>query len=167
MSYSNTNNYIDIDVIPMGAPRQARSDKWKRRPVIDRYHAYKDLLVFVDSKVNIKKVINDTGVSLVCMFTMPIPPSWPKKLQESVVGLPHSGIVLPRNKIGKLVTTKPDIDNMAKGVLDAIYGEDSHVWANMGFKIYGNGPAIRIYKSIPSYLSDYYEAHSLYQLQMG
>lgn len=63
-------------------------------------------------------------------FFMPIPVSWPKAKKEAAI----RGDVLP--------TTKPDIDNLAKCVLDALngiaYRDDNQVVRLESSKFYGD-----------------------------
>lgn len=63
-------------------------------------------------------------------FFMPIPVSWSKSKKESAI----RGDVLP--------TTKPDIDNLAKCVLDALngiaYRDDNQVVRLESSKFYGD-----------------------------
>ena len=69
-------------------------------------------------------------VSLDISFEMPIPRSLSKKKQEALIGQPH--------------ISKPDCDNLAKFVLDAmnkiIYEDDSHVFELHVKKIYSEDP---------------------------
>ena len=39
----NTPSFL-IPVTPMGAPRQTQRDKWAKRPVVVRYHAFRDVV---------------------------------------------------------------------------------------------------------------------------
>lgn len=97
---------IVINVDPMGKPRMTRRDKWKKRPVVTKYNGYKDII-----NLNMKWDIGDV---LDIHFIMPMPKSWSKKKKEEMNGKPHKN--------------KPDLDNLIKGVKDAVLKEDSHVW---------------------------------------
>jgi len=109
-----------LDVIPMGAPRMTQSDKWKTNPdhpdpkkrqreVVTRYFAYKNMLTAQCKELNFqyKKHIE-------AVFLMPMPASWSNKKKERMNGTPHE--------------VKPDWDNIAKGLQDALKQKDSDVW---------------------------------------
>jgi len=110
---------MKLDIIPMGAPRQTQRDRWAKRPVILRYHAYRD-------ELNLKLPAFELGMSLDLRFYLPMPPSWSQKKRALMVGTYHD--------------QKPDIDNLAKGFMDAFQVEDKHVavlhcekyWAETG-----------------------------------
>ena len=63
-----------------------------------------------------------------------IPKSWSKKRRAAAVGMPH--------------TSKPDADNVAKAVLDALngtaYDDDSHVTELHITKVYAERPYVEI-----------------------
>lgn len=108
-----------IKIDPMGAPRQTQRDVWKKRPVIVRYHAYRDQL-------NLQLPGYDLGLSLHIIFRIAIPKSYSKKKRAEYIGTLHD--------------QKPDIDNLVKGFMDAFHVEDKHVavlhaekyWAEQG-----------------------------------
>ena len=66
-------------------------------------------------------------------FGIPMPESWSKKKKEEMTLTPHK--------------QKPDIDNLLKSILDALFKDDSHihdikikkVWATKGFILIKNG----------------------------
>lgn len=109
-----------IKIEPMGAPRQTQRDRWQKRPVIVRYHAYRDQL-------NAQLPAYDLGLSVHLIFHIAMPKSWSKKKRAECDG--------------KLHDQKPDIDNLAKGFMDAFHAEDKHVailhaekyWAEEGY----------------------------------
>ena len=81
-------------------------DKWKGRPVVLRYHAFKD-------ECRLKKVeLPDAGAHVT--FIIPFPKSYSLKKRRKLDGQPHIQV--------------PDVDNLCKALLDAIFGEDSHVY---------------------------------------
>jgi len=65
-------------------------------------------------------------------FYLPLPKSYSKKKREELMGQPHE--------------QKPDIDNLVKGLLDALLKEDKGVhtiiasksWANNGMIVVNN-----------------------------
>ena len=99
-----------VEVTPAPKPRMTQSDRWKKRPAVVRYYQYKDDLVF---EALAQGFVLSDEVEL--DFYLPMPKSWSKKKQAEMNGKPHQA--------------KPDIDNLAKAVMDALLGEDSHVWS--------------------------------------
>lgn len=95
-----------IKVKPMGAPRMTRRDKWKKRPVILRYHAFRDIVRLSGAKMT----EGDSSLE----FHIPMAKSWSKKKKEQMNGQPHQ--------------QKPDKDNLEKALLDALFKDDSKVW---------------------------------------
>lgn len=109
---------VIIDIDPVPKPRMVKSDKWKGRPIVERWWRYKALLI---AKANIKGGVK-IGGTLSVVFVVPIPKSYydknsliKKKHAESGVyeGAPHVG--------------KPDLDNLLKGLKDVFCKDDSHV----------------------------------------
>lgn len=94
------------EITPVPKPRQTRSDKWKERPSVMRYRAFAD-------ECRLKKVhVPESGAHIT--FNMPMPKSWSKKKRLATVGRAHQ--------------SRPDVDNLAKSLLDALYADDSTVW---------------------------------------
>lgn len=119
-------DHVMYDIVPMGAPRMTRADAW-RTPVRDcvaRYRVFKDL-------VKIHKVSFENGDGV--RFVVPMPKSWGKTKKNLAVGQP--------------CTSKPDLDNMLKALMDSIYGEDAHIWnVSRLEKVWGFTGRIIIYK---------------------
>lgn len=116
--------YLYYPITPMGAPRMTRADAWKKRPVVMRYRAFKD-------EVKLRGVKFGNGDKVV--FVMPMPKSWSRKKKDLMEG---TGCM-----------SKPDVDNLLKALLDAIYGDDAHIWKIRGLeKVWGYEGGIRIYK---------------------
>ena len=93
---------------PIPKPRMTKRDKWldPPRPTVARYWAFKDL-------VRLHKVeVPESGALII--FKIPMPESWSKKKKEKMRWKPHQ--------------QKPDIDNLLKALLDAVYDEDCCVW---------------------------------------
>lgn len=111
-----------ISIIPMGAPRQTNRDRWKGRPVVLRYHAFRDEL-----RLKYKK---DLPLSLQLVFYMPIPASYSQKKRQDLLNQPHN--------------EKPDIDNLVKAVLDTLAPEDKTVWRVYAEKYWSDTPGIEI-----------------------
>lgn len=90
---------------PCAAPRMTRSDKWKKRRCVMKYFAFRD-------RVRDLNIVVPEGACIT--FYIPTPASWSKKKCAAMQLQPH--------------TSKPDIDNLLKALLDAAYGDDKHIW---------------------------------------
>ena len=105
------------DITPMGKPRMTRSDKWRQRECVLKYRAFKD-------EVRLKRVsISESGSHVT--YVLPMPKSWSKLKKSRMDGQPHQ--------------QKPDVDNLTKALLDALYKDDSKVWGHQGNKDLGPG----------------------------
>lgn len=102
------------DITPMGKPRMTQRDRWKKRPVVLRYHAFKD-------EVRLKKV--ELPESYHIIFVLPMPKTWSKKKKEAMKGTAHQ--------------QTPDKDNLEKALLDALHTNDAHIWTGCVSKIWG------------------------------
>jgi Holliday junction resolvase RusA-like endonuclease len=111
------------DVTPVPAPRQTGRDAWNPSPGVQRYRAFRDEIAL-------------RGVSLPAhahvVFVLPMPPSWSMRKRERFHGTSH--------------TSKPDVDNCLKALLDAIYRgqDDAHVWDVRASKVWGDAGAIYV-----------------------
>ena len=109
-------------ITPVPKPRMTGSDKWKKRPAVLRYWAFKDLC-------RIHKVeIPEDGCHII--FTIEMPKSWSKKKKLEMCGKPHQ--------------QTGDLDNYLKALCDAVYTDDSHLWTYRATKIWGTEGSIRI-----------------------
>ena len=91
---------------PVAKPRMTQRDKWARRPAVIRYMAFKDMCRLHGVKVPLG------GADIT--FFIPMPRSWSVSKKTAMDGLPHM--------------QKPDIDNLLKALLDAVYQDDAKVW---------------------------------------
>lgn len=98
----------------MPKPRGQRSDKWKKRPCMVRYWAFKDRVREAASPH--AGHIVATGQIHAFLVWVPMPQSWPAKRQAGMRGQPHQA---GRN----------DIDNYLKGVLDTLFDNDGFIWS--------------------------------------
>lgn len=64
------------------------------------------------------------------LFWMPMPKSWSQSKKRQMVGQPHRA--------------KPDLDNLLKGLGDALYGDDSVIAEIKVAKLWANGGSIQI-----------------------
>ena len=93
---------------PVAKPRMVRSDKYKKRPVVLNYWAFKDRITR-QAKAKGFKLGNAYKVT----FIMPMPASLSEVKKKEYDGKPHM--------------IRPDIDNMLKAVNDCMLAEDSAV----------------------------------------
>lgn len=110
---------ISYPISPIPAPRMTRSDKWKKRPCVLRFFAFRD-------EVRARKV-GITAASKV-IFNIEMPASWSKQRRVEWDGLPHMN--------------KPDIDNLIKALLDSVFEDDAHIWAVSAEKRWAITPSI-------------------------
>lgn len=96
-----------FEISPMGKPRMTRRDKWAERTCVMSYRAYKDAIAYQ------RKGFQLADEFTVC-FKLPMPKSWSKKKQRDMEGKPHQ--------------QKPDIDNLLKGLMDALMKNDETVY---------------------------------------
>lgn len=102
-------------------------DKWKKRPVVVKYRAFKDTIRYKLKAMGLETMdLNNGGVR----FVVPMPKSWSLKKRGEMNGQPH--------------TQKPDIDNFLKALLDALYTEDSHIHTITVQKVWGVEGEIQI-----------------------
>lgn len=96
---------------PIGKPRMTQRDKWltgaRVRPEVLAYRRWADLARIMARPV-FHLVADPGGVILEAFFERPS--SWSAKRKASAAGRPHRG--------------KPDVDNVAKALLDALFGAD-------------------------------------------
>lgn len=97
---------MKIEITALAKPRLTQRDKWKLRPVVVKYRAYCD-------ELRLKMPAYELGMSVHLIFHLPMPRTWSKKKRAENVGTYHD--------------QKPDIDNLAKGFMDAFKCEDKHV----------------------------------------
>lgn len=98
-----------------------RRDQWAERPAVMRYRAFKDELLLALRAKGILEVA-PRGV-LHVRFTLRMPTSWPAKRRTFMVGAPH--------------TSRPDVDNLVKALMDATLRDDSHIWMLNAEKVWG------------------------------
>lgn len=109
-------------ITPIPKPRMTRADKWKKRPAVLRYWAFKDECILN------KITLQSEGASVT--FIMPMPKSWSVKKSLTFLGKPH--------------TQKPDLDNLLKALQDALFDDDSGIHSITIKKIWGDTGAIII-----------------------
>lgn len=133
-----------FNIIPMGAVRMTTRGKWVK-PNAQRYLSYKhDISWSAKAQSRLEVPLQSAiGIPFIT-FYMPIPKS------GSVNYLDENGKRRKRKvKHGDLHTSKPDADNLVKGIFDCFNGI---VWKDDGQvcdigrirKVYGDQPSVEI-----------------------
>lgn len=114
-----------FDITPVAKPRMVRSDKWKKRPAVERYWLFKGALLVLakHKKFTLKETITVT-------FYLPMPKGWSKKKKADMDGTTHQ--------------VRPDMDNLIKALQDCLLPEDSHVWKIQAEKRWAEKGSIHI-----------------------
>lgn len=107
---------------PVAKPRMTRLDKWKKRPCVMRYWAFKDEVE------KLKLQLPEAGAHI--RFYISMPKSWSNKKRAEMLGKPHQ--------------EKPDLDNLLKALCDALYESDAHIHDVRVTKIWSNSGCICI-----------------------
>lgn len=100
---------IELLVAPVAKPRMTGSDRWKHRPVVDKYFAFKDVIV---GMCNLTKFVLPDKYRV--EFYIKMPDSWSKWKRIDMVDKPHQ--------------QKPDLDNLVKSINDCLKKEDKTVY---------------------------------------
>lgn len=103
-----------FNIDPNPKPRMTKRDRWKKRPVVNKYHSFKDLLRLEANKFGIQTL---PGSIESLIFVIPMSDSWSEKKKIKYDKTPH--------------IQRPDLDNLLKAVQDCLCTEDSHIW-NIG-----------------------------------
>jgi len=103
---------------PVAKPRMTRADRYKKRPVVEKYWAFKDMIK-LQAKQQKFKLADEYSV----VFVMPIAKSTSEKKKAEMYGEPHR--------------LRPDLDNMLKSLNDCLMDEDSSVHNVHARKIWG------------------------------
>jgi Holliday junction resolvase RusA-like endonuclease len=112
---------------PIGKPRQTRRDRWAQRPSVLKYRSWADVARLVAPR-DLPAIPLDLEVRVF----LPIPRSYSQAQRVAHEGMPHRA--------------KPDIDNLLKSVMDALWPEDSHIARVTASKFWddGNGPRVEV-----------------------
>jgi Holliday junction resolvase RusA-like endonuclease len=116
------------NIVPIAKPRMTRRDKWLKppRPVVQEYWDFCD-------KCGREKIRLDPSGCRVTFF-LPMPKSWSEKKRRAYRGMPHMAT--------------PDLDNLLKGLFDALYEKDSIIWDIAASKLWEEEGKIIIEKEI-------------------
>ena len=109
------------DITPCPKPRMTQRDKWKKRPCVLRYRAFCD-----EARFKIKTLPERFDAT----FYIPMPKSWSLSKCIQMVGMPH--------------TVKPDLDNLLKALLDALWENDQELYECHIHKRWADKGAIEI-----------------------
>jgi Holliday junction resolvase RusA-like endonuclease len=110
------------DIKPVPAPRMTQRDKWAKRPCVTRYFNFRDEVNSTDLSIN-------KGGTII-IFDIEMPKSWSKKKRDEKRHQPHD--------------QKPDIDNLCKSLLDALFIEDKEIYNIIPYKFWADKNAIHI-----------------------
>lgn len=113
-------------ITPVPAPRMTQSDRWKKRPCVMRYWAFRD-------EVRAHGIEIENGSHIV--FILPMPESWSQKKRDAMMYKAH--------------TQRGDLDNFLKGIFDAVFEEDCHINDIRASKLWGDVGEIRIISPLP------------------
>lgn len=94
---------LEITPRPKPRPRVTR----RRTYTPEKYNAYRNDLRLLAGSFRLPDAFRVT-------YHMPMPKSWSKKKRAEMNGQPHQ--------------QKPDLDNIDKGLLDALHDSDQAVW---------------------------------------
>ena len=112
-------------ILPVGKPRMTRRDKWLTppRPGVAKYRAFADEC----RRLEVWVPLEGGHVT----FILPMPESWSQKKKALMVGARHQ--------------QKPDVDNLLKALLGAVYpDDDTAVWDIRVTKVWGTSGYIRV-----------------------
>ncbi len=127
----------EIPIVPMGKPRMVRSDRWKKRPVVQRYWSFKDELVDLCRKAGYVQ-----GRTLFATILIQMPKSW-KKGKKAIMD-------------GQFHDCKYDVDNIIKAVLDCLLPDgDEKVHTVCVSKEWSSEPGIVFYDSMEDWMLDF------------
>ena len=102
-------------ITPIAKPRMTRRDQWLKRPCVLEYWSFRD-------QCRLKRVkLPPEGAHVT--FVLSMPDSWPQKKKIEMEGKKHE--------------SAPDVDNLLKGLADAVYKNDSCVWDVRITKVWG------------------------------
>ena len=107
---------------PVPKPRMTQRDKWCNRPCVVSYRYFCDAVRLMGIE------IPECGAHVT--FFIRMPSSWSSKKKAEMLGKPHQ--------------QKPDIDNLQKALLDALFDDDSHIWDLKCSKRWGEFGSIKL-----------------------
>jgi Holliday junction resolvase RusA-like endonuclease len=122
-------NFVVMNERGIGKPRMTNRDKFAERECVVKYWQYKERLQAFFRKNRLD--LDDGVLHFRCEFSFP--KSYSKKKRKLLLNKPHQ--------------VKPDIDNIAKGIMDSVLKNDSTVWKLSAEKFWGESDKIIFYIS--------------------
>lgn len=104
----------------IGKPRMSQSDRWKNRPCVNNYWAYKNEINILLWSQGVKLPKNPQQIVIICYIEHPV--SWPQKKSAEKHYTQHD--------------QKPDCDNIEKGILDILFKEDKAIFCTTTLKFW-------------------------------
>lgn len=93
-------------ITPVPKPRMTRSDRWKKRPCVQRYWDFCD-------KVKRSTIEIPAGGAKITFF-VPMPKSWSERKKNAMFLKPCQSAF--------------DLDNCCKALFDAVFDDDKHIY---------------------------------------
>jgi Holliday junction resolvase RusA-like endonuclease len=101
----------EFKIVPIAKPRMTKRDKWKHRPVVDHYYAFKDQIRL---QANIMGLKDLPGAIEGITFVIPMADTWSEVKKRKHDHAPHQ--------------QTPDLDNLNKALFDALNVQDKEIW---------------------------------------
>jgi Holliday junction resolvase RusA-like endonuclease len=112
----------------IGKPRLTQRDKWAKRPQVVRYYNWANRVrALVSDKL--PPAASVQSLDLIARFEPPH--SWPKKRRIAVIGSQHR--------------CKPDVDNLLKAGMDALWKNDSAIGSVTATKLWDWNACLEIW----------------------
>jgi Holliday junction resolvase RusA-like endonuclease len=125
-NYLNSYKTYNLNINPVPKPRMVNSDKWKNRPSVNHYWAFKNELVLEKKRIGMPCLKDRFEV----IFFIEMPRSWSRKKRDKMNGKPHQ--------------QKPDLDNLTKAIKDCLLKEDSQIYSEKAEKLWSEKGLIKI-----------------------
>lgn len=109
---------------PVGKPRMTRRDKWMERPCVLAYRSW------ADAARRAAPVLPDAPEAIRAIAYLAMPLGWSGRKQTRMAGQPHR--------------VRPDVDNIAKGILDSLFANDSMIYDLHVTKFWNDGRGARV-----------------------
>lgn len=127
--------HVDVNPVPKGRPRFSKVGGFVRSYTPKKTSDYEAQVKAIAQQAMTREPL-ETPLAAFLYFRLPIPKSYPKKRIAACL----SGLERP--------TKKPDLDNLAKSVLDGlngiVYKDDSQLVSLHITKVYDRNPGVDI-----------------------
>lgn len=127
--------HLDIEPVPKGRPKFSKIGGFVRTYTPKKTSDYESAVRQAAQQAMTREPL-ETPLSAFLYFRLPVPKSYPKKRVQDCL----SGLERP--------TKKPDLDNLAKSVLDGLNGvvylDDSQLVSLHITKVYDHNPGVDI-----------------------